>query len=185
MMVVVALSAPHPASAECPPGYTCEQGCESTGQCVGGKTCTLTSIPPSYESVLKPDGAPCGAGTGSALVGKVRLPFGVTQYNSYSGSVGNIGVLAFANSLIILFFSICVVWFMFNLIHVGLQYLASPGDTKVLEKLKEALFYPTAGLVLLASSYVIAALIGAFVFGDSSFILNPTLPTVTQQQGTE
>lgn len=165
------------AIAACPSPYTCKGGCESVGQCVGGRRCIVVTSGTTSE--IAPFGGSCGGGSGQAIFGRVMIPFSILRLNSEAGSLENIGVFAFANTLLLLFFSICVIWFMFNLIYTGYLYLASPSDAKVLEKFKEALFYPAVGMVVLAASFLIVSLIGSFVYGNPNFILQPSLPTAT------
>lgn len=162
----------------CQSGYTCSGGCTQIGQCVGGMTCSAEYDPllGGYRIVRSP-AMPCGGGEGKAIFGRVIQPRAVVQLNADAGP-NSIGILAFANTLIILFFSICVIWFMFNLIYVGYQYIANPSETKSVDKLKEALFYPVIGMIVLASAFLLASLIGSFLFGDANFILQPTLPSV-------
>lgn len=165
----------------CQSGYTCSGGCTRIGQCVNGKTCVNIHDPrsPMPSKNISPAGPACGGGTGQAIFGRVVTPISILRYNYESATGQNsIGILAFANTLIILFFSICVIWFMFNLFYVGYQYIANPSETKSVDKLKEALFYPVIGMIVLASAFLLASLIGSFFFGDANFILQPTLPSV-------
>ncbi len=163
----------------CPPpneDFTCRNGCTKVGDCRSGKTCIKLD---SMDVILN-TGDPCGAGQGQSIVGNVSIPRSILRLNSEgteSATVENIGLLAWINRLLILFFSICVVWFMVQLVLTGTKIVASPGDAKAMEELKEALTYPIIGMIILASSFLIATLIGVFFFNNSEFITNPELPT--------
>lgn len=180
IFLVIPVLIPSVAHAACPAGFNCLDGCESVGQCSDtvGKRCESRNLRPDRPDLnmweLAATGTTCGGGRDQEVIGRVNVPLGISFYSLYSGS--SIGILSFFNTLLIIFFSICVVWFLINLVLTGAKIVSNPGDAKAMEELKEAITYPIIGMVVLAASFLISTLIGIFFFGDANFITNPTLP---------
>lgn len=180
--VGVLLARPIQVSAQsvCKPDgeYICRNGCSNAGDCRGGRLCEARE----YGGVkyLANIGDTCGTGQGRAIIGGIRVPQAILRLNAEGTSSAiesGIGALAWFNRILILFFSICVVWFMVQLVMHGAKVVSNPGEAKALEELKEAITFPVIGMILLAASFLIASLVGIFFFGDADFITNPTLPT--------
>ncbi len=177
--VITTVLQPSAVLAACPAGFTCLDGCENVGQCsdTAGKRCESRNVRPDISGgqwELAATGATCGGGVDQEVIGRVTVPMGINFYSLYSGS--SIGALSFINTLLTVFFAICVVWFLINLVLTGAKIVSNPGDAKAMEELKEALTYPIIGMIILAASFLISTLIGIFFFGDANFITNPTLP---------
>ncbi len=180
LAIAVAFIHPPTASAQqCPADAVCRGGCTQAGQCAtSGKVCgrsfDTTINPPIPVEVFQPTSTPCGGGTGQAVMGGVYVPWGVSRFNPDDASSG-IGIINFASLLLRIFTIICGLWFMFNMIYAGYLFITSSGDTAVFNKFKESLFYSLLGLLIIATAYLIAGLIGAVFFGDPGFIIRPTL----------
>lgn len=160
---------PDNAQAACPVGVTCNNGCESVGQCVNNRRCELV------DGVLYAGPIDCG----SAQLGGVRPPGYIAAYNNQAG---NNGLLLFLSRLINLFVIICGIWTMFNFLYSGFIFITYGSDSKAMSEVKDKLTMTGIGLAIIASAYLIAGLIGLIFFGDASFILNPKITGATDLQ---
>ena len=167
-------------SEACPSGYTCQGGCTATNQCSGGKLCAVIGY--NYQtstSTIGPSGTTCGGGEGKAVLGGVQMP-GISKYRPMGqNTTESIGIVLFASRLLRIFTIVCGMWFMFNMIYAGYLFITSSGEAAVFNKFKESLLYSLIGLIIIATAYLIAGLIGAVFFGDPGFIIRPTLYQAT------
>jgi len=170
------------SAASCAPpnsSYTCLDGCNKVGDCVstaqGGQKCVVSSLSPPIVSATGPQ---CNLDGGSVVIGRVIPPEGVSLYNALiPSSAGNkrIGILLFISNALKFFAVICGLLVFFNILYAGYEYIVGAGKTDVHVKVRERLTWSVVGLILLIAAYMIAALIGLFIFGDPAFLLNPDL----------
>lgn len=146
------------------PSQVSAQACNYTGQCVNNQSCLCIS---SNICFLTP--SPCG----SAIIGEVEPPQGVAEYNEEAG--GEIGIFKFASRIINLASVIGGIIVMFNFITAGFTYVTSAGNAGAHEKVRDKLTWGLVGLAIIASFYLIAALIGVLFYGSSAAVLNPAL----------
>lgn len=109
------------------------------------------------------------------IIGTVSPPPGVMTYNEQAGGADSIGILIFISNLIRLGTVIAGIWVLFNFITAGYIYITSSGDSSAHKKVTEQLTNSVIGLVLIVVSYTIAGLLGLIIFGDPSYILNPSI----------
>lgn len=150
-------------------------GPEDVGSCVNGRECVEVVIPtgPTYYDNTGPE---CGSGIGGGIIGEVNPPQNIQILNILSGGgTDGIGLLYFANRVILLITIVAGIIVMLNFIKAGWMYLTAGDSTKVASEVKDVLTYSVIGLVIIAVSYTIAGLIGLLFFGDAGFILNPEL----------
>jgi len=140
------------------------QSCNYTGQCVDNKSCLCIS---SSICFLSP--SPCG----SAIIGEVEPPQGVAEYNDEAG--GEIGLFKFASNIINLASVIGGIIVMFNFVLAGFTYVTSAGNPSAHEKVKDKITWGLVGLAIIASFYLIAAIVGVIFYGSSAAVLNPAL----------
>lgn len=112
--------------------------------------------------------------TTTDIIGKVSPPPGVAAYNDQAGA-GSIGILIFVSNLIRLGTVIAGIWVLFNFITAGYIYITSSGDSSAHKKVSDQLTNSVMGLVLIVVAYTIAGLLGLIIFGDPSYILNPSI----------
>ena len=94
---------------------------------------------------------------------------GVTALTKLTGVVSAIvGFMTIAGSL----------WFMFQLLFGGYEWISSGGDTKKLTAARERLLNGFLGLTIVIAAWIILALVGQF-FGYDILIGNPG--TIIQQ----
>ncbi len=162
-------------AATCPTGYDCTGGCTEVNQCSGGKICKELGELSTGAIRLGQSSVSCGGGEGKAVFGGIGMP-GIWRYTpSGENTSESIGIVNFASRLLRIFTIICGLWFMFNMIYAGYLFITSSGEAAVFNKFKESLFYSLLGLLIIATAYLIAGLIGAVFFGDPGFIIRPTL----------
>ena len=168
------LSSTQIQAAACPSGYQCTGGCTAAGQCSGGKVCGEITVA-NGVTYISPTQQVCGGGEGAATLGGINMP-GIFQYKpSGQNTTESIGIVNFASRLLRIFTIVCGIWFMFNMIYAGYLFITSSGEAAVFNKFKESLLYSMIGLIIIATAYLIAGLIGVVFFGDPGFIIRPTL----------
>lgn len=68
----------------------------------------------------------------------------------------------FLSNMIALLTVVAGIWFLYQIILSGIQWLGAGGDKAVIETTKKRLSYAFAGLVLVVASYILIGLIGNF-----------------------
>lgn len=80
-----------------------------------------------------------------------------------------------------------VIWFLiigagiyalFNFILAGYAFLSAGDDPKKVAGAWAKIWQTAIGLTIAAGSIVLAAIFGQLIFGDPTFILKPTIPTL-------
>ena len=162
----------HPQSA------SAQATCSYVGQCVNNRKC---ACPPGYdylscyylrryapEQLVQSD-VECG----SAIIGGVEAPYAVSEINSQAG--GDIGVIFFISRLINFANIIAGILVMINFVSAGFLYITGAGNTSANEKITEKMTWSILGILIIVSSYTLAAIIGLIFYNDPTFILTPTL----------
>ena len=140
------------------------QECSYTSQCVNNQSCLCIS---GNICFLTP--SPCG----SAIIGEVEPPQGVAEYNELAS--GEIGLFKFASRIINLASVIGGIIVMFNFVSAGFTYVTSAGNASAHEKVRDKITWGLVGLAIIASVYLIAAIVGILFYGDTSSVLNPSV----------
>lgn len=102
--------------------------------------------------------------------GKIDNP--LPKYGGVEAASGGGLILLFSNLLRLVFVFAGAYAFM-NLIVAGFQYMNAGGDAKQLTAAWNRIWQSLLGLVIIVSSFALAALFGYLIFGDAGFILNP------------
>ncbi len=164
-------------NADTCPYDECSGGCTYEGQCVDNIKCVLTVYEePSFQTVLAKGDQPCG----SFIIGGISPPKGVDSFNRQvwrdASVVGKyIGIFYFVSAGLRLFFIIAGLLVFGNFIYSGFIYITQAGNSKTHTEVKERITFSVVGLVIMVSAFIVASLIGAIVFGDVGFILNPNI----------
>ncbi|MFC1646964.1 hypothetical protein ACFL1A_01640 [Patescibacteria group bacterium] len=95
------------------------------------------------------------------------------RYGDYNNPTG--GVTALLTNVLRFVFVAAGIYALFNFVIAGYQYMMAAGDTKKLSSAWDRIWQTIMGLVIVAGSFVLAALIGFLVFGDAGYILNPVI----------
>lgn len=106
-------------------------------------------------------------------IGKISPPANIPAAVDSSGRLT--GVVVFVNSILRLVFVIAGLWVFFNLVLSGIGFMSAGGDPKKVEQAWTKIWQSLLGLLIVVSSFVIAAVVGILLFKDPSAILNPKL----------
>lgn len=112
--------------------------------------------------------------TASLLAENIFGP--ITNPNPY-GDISNPGkgIVGFANNILKLVLVGGGIFVFINFISAGFSYIQAGGEPKKLEQISGKIVNSIVGLVLMAGSFVIAAILGQIIFGDATAILNPKI----------
>ena len=105
--------------------------------------------------------------------GTIDKPQGIDRFES--GVEGEIGILTFFSSLLQVATVIAGLWVLLNFILAGYEYITSQGDTGAHAKVRQKLTNSVMGLVIIAISYTVIAVLGLILFGSASYFLNPQI----------
>ena len=160
------------------PETAAAQSCRYVGQCVGNKKCVCpTGVPFTvcryYPASIQIGDADCG----SAIIGGVEPPTAVSAINSESGS--EIGIIFFISRLITVANIVAGILVMINFVLAGFIYITNAGNTAANTQVTEKLTWSVIGILVIVSSYTLAAIFGVIFYGDPTYVLSPTLETPT------
>lgn len=105
--------------------------------------------------------------------GSIDKPPGVAKFDT--GEDGGIGVLNFFSALLQVATVIAGLYVLLNFILAGYEYITSQGDTGAHAKVRQNITNSVIGLVIIAISYMLVALLGLILFGSADYFLNPDL----------
>lgn len=103
--------------------------------------------------------------------GAVENPLG-SDRGVDSGAGGLIGLGSGVIRLIIIGAGIMS---LFNFIFAGIQYINSQGDPKAIEAAQQKIVVSVIGLIIIAASFILTAVMGILIFGDAGAFLQPVL----------
>lgn len=110
----------------------------------------------------------------SDVIGEISPPPGIAKWGDI-GTAGKGGIIGFANVLIKLLIVGGGIFTFVNILLAGLTYISAGGDSKRIEAATNKIIYSVVGLVIMAGSFVGAAIIGWIAFGDVTAILSPKI----------
>ena len=105
------------------------------------------------------------------IIGQVTPPPGVRDY----GPLEKGGLINFANNLIKLIIVVAGLYTLLNLILAGYAFMSAGGDSKKIEDAWAKIWQSLVGLLIIAASFLLAALFGWLLFGDVTAILSPKI----------
>lgn len=111
------------------------------------------------------------------IFGTVSPPPGVDLFPGATAAGHGEGLILFISNIIKVMFIIAGLLSLFNIIFAGYTYLGSSGDPKATSQATSSLTYSLLGLAIMVGAFTIISIISFLMFGDSSYILNPVLPT--------
>lgn len=113
------------------------------------------------------------------IFGEIQNPFeqlGITEYASEIGEEGkDFGLMVFANNLLKLVIIIAGIFALLNLIIAGFQFMTAGGDPKAVSQASSKIWQSLIGLLVVAASFLLAAIFGWLLFGNPLAILQPTI----------
>lgn len=90
--------------------------------------------------------------------------------------IGQVGP-KFLTPIIVLIITLAGIWSLIQFILGGFGYITGAGDPKKVQEAQNKLVHSIIGLVIIAVSFILAALIGAIFFDNPLFILSPDIKT--------
>ena len=70
------------------------------------------------------------------------------------------------------------VYALFNFVLAGYAFLSAGDDPKKVQGAWAKIYQSVTGLLFAAGALVLAAIFGLLIFGDATFLLQPTLPSI-------
>lgn len=108
------------------------------------------------------------------IFGQVTPPPGIAEW--MQGRTGAApGLIPFLNTLVRLAIVIAGLYAFLNLIFAGYQFISAGGDPKNVEKAWAKIWQSLIGLLIIAASFLLAAIFGWILFKDPSAILMPRI----------
>ena len=104
--------------------------------------------------------------------GTVAPPPGVAAYDT---GAGGFGLITFASNIVRVITIIAGIWSFLNVIMAGFKYITAANDAKGIQDAWQSIYMSLIGMLLILSSYTIAAIVGYIFFGDATYIINPKL----------
>ena len=112
------------------------------------------------------------------IIGSVSPPPAIQKWLDLAGAGGDQqvpGLIYFINALLKLIIVLAGLYAFFNLIIAGYQFMSAGGDSKAIGNAWAKIWQSLIGLLIVASSFVLAAIFGWLLFGDASAILIPKI----------
>lgn len=85
------------------------------------------------------------------------------------------GLTTLINSLLQIAMVIAGIWFLINIILAGFGFMSASGDPKKVAQAWEKIWQSILGLVIIVTSFLLAAIVGILLFGDPMAILRPKI----------
>ena len=109
-------------------------------------------------------------------IGTIDKPDAIKNIDAKGGISGEeIGILFFGSQIITYITIIAGIWTLANLFLAGFLYISSSGNSQVHTQVRDKITMSVMGLVLIVTVYAVGAIIGTVFFGNSQYLLNPTL----------
>lgn len=108
-----------------------------------------------------------------AIFGTTTAPPGVDKYTGPNEIEGL--TLLLANIIKISIF-VAGLFSLFNFLSAGILYISSSGNPETIKQASAKIWMSMLGLLIVAASLIIAAVIGLIFFKDATAILQPIIP---------
>ncbi|MFH1602188.1 MAG: hypothetical protein ABIB61_04510 [Candidatus Shapirobacteria bacterium] len=110
----------------------------------------------------------------AATIGNIEPPAAIAPLSG--GDTGTpAGLFNFIGIAIKLLIFGAGIFTLFNLIFAGFGFISAGGNSDQIEAAWAKIWQSLLGLVIVASSFILAGLIGQIIFKDTSFLLVPRL----------
>jgi hypothetical protein len=104
-----------------------------------------------------------------SVVGEIKPPDQIIK-GLDEGGLGD-----FLNNIFVLLTVGAGIFALFNFIRAGYAYMSAKDDKEKIADAGAMIVNSIIGLLIIASAFVIAALVGQLLFGDWQFIINPKI----------
>lgn len=113
------------------------------------------------------------AGQTQDIFGTIKPPEPLAKFGDVeSGGLGN-----FLNVIFKTIVVVAGIYVLFNLLTAGYAFMGAGDDPKKVAAAWRKIWQSLLGLAFTAGAFVLAAIFGQLIFGDPTFILNPSIPT--------
>jgi len=102
--------------------------------------------------------------------GTIDTPPGIDQYGTDPS-----GLILFLNNILKIAIVAGVIFSLTNIVIAGIQYIGSSGNPETMKKASSRIWISLLGLVIIAGSISLAAVIGLIFFGQADAILKPAI----------
>lgn len=109
------------------------------------------------------------------IFGEIKPPPAIEKYIPYGGEGKVPGLVTFLSNIVKFAIIIAGLYAFLNLILAGYGFMSADGDPKAVEKAWAKIWQSLVGLLIIAGSFVLAAIFGWLLFGDPSAILIPKI----------
>ncbi len=108
------------------------------------------------------------------IIGNLRPP--ITDMPDAITPDGNIvGPVIFLNNVLRLAFVAAGLWVFMNIVIAGFMFINAGGNAETISKAWERIWQSIVGLVIMACSFLVAAVIGILIYRNPMAILDPSL----------
>lgn len=107
--------------------------------------------------------------------GPIDKPQGVTTYGDFNAPNG--GIIFLMNNLLKLAIVIAGLFTLINFIIAGYTFFSAGGDSKKITEATAKIWQSIIGLLIVAGSFLLAAIVGWLIFRNGGAIINPTIYT--------
>ena len=109
-----------------------------------------------------------------AAIGPINPPWALSRFDT----VENGGVGQLLNMILKVMVIGAGIYALFNFILAGYAFLSAGDDPKQIQSAWAKIYQSVIGLLFAAGALVLAAIFGLLIFGDATFLLQPTLPSI-------
>ena len=106
--------------------------------------------------------------------GAIADPFAALK-SPLAGSASGSGLIIILNNLIKFIIVVAGLYTFWNIISAGYGFMSAGGEAKAVEKAWAKIWQSLIGLLVVAGSFVLAAIFGWLIFKDPSALLVPKL----------
>ena len=109
-----------------------------------------------------------------SFIGGVTPPPALLTLNPTNNACGG-PILTLTNIIFKLVFIFAGIWALWKFIEAGFSFINSGGDAQKLSAARDKIMFTFVGLLIMASSFALAGLVGLLFFGSFDAILNPSI----------
>ena len=110
----------------------------------------------------------------SDIVGSVTDPWGTINPGTYPSGSGQ-GLIILLNNILKLLIVVAGIYSFLNLIVAGYSFMAAAGNPEKVTEAWNKIWQTLVGLLIVASSFILAGLFGYLIFGDATAIIQPKI----------
>lgn len=110
------------------------------------------------------------------IIGEIKPPDWLAKHGATTvEGEGGFGLINFFSNMLKLMTVAAGLFAVVNLIFAGLAFISSNGEPEKIKSANQKISNSLWGLVIIAASFTIAAIVGWIFFGDASVIISPKI----------